>query len=561
MIAETKNCCNCHNSFTLEDDDLAFYEKMNVLPPTFCPDCRQQQRILFRNFKTLYKSTSALSGKDIISMYAPDSPYTVYEHAEWWGDSWDAKQYARDVDFTRSFFDQFQELLLAVPRYNLMNTRSENCLYSNMTAGSKNCYLVFGCIDDENCHYGHIVWNSKDCIDTLHTMKSELCYECVDCINCFKVFYSQDCEDCTDSIGLFDCQNCTNCVGCVGLSKKSYYLFNKPVSKDDYEAFLNAHPLSNPESLRLILSEQQKLRTTLPQRFCFGYRNEDVSGNHIYNSKNIHASFDVRGGEDSKFIFTGRTAIDCYDCSFFPDCELGYQNLFCTGRMIIGSHMCINCNDVWYSESCFSSNNLLGCVGLRNAKYSIFNKQYTPEEFETIKQRLIERMKQSGEWGEFFPKTLSPFAYNESIVNEYMPLTKDDALNAGFTWKDDLPETTGKETLSLTQLPTDPTAYSSDLTKHILACQECSKNYKLIPQEIEFYTTHHLSLPRLCFNCRHMNRIKMRTPRKLWIRRCMCTQENHQNHSGACTVEMKTPFASDRPEIIYCEECYNMEIV
>lgn len=58
-----------------------------------------------------------------------------------------------------------------VPHYSIMNTKSENCEYSNMVLGSKNCYLIFGCVEDENCDYGHIVWNSKDSVDNLYLYK------------------------------------------------------------------------------------------------------------------------------------------------------------------------------------------------------------------------------------------------------------------------------------------------------------------------------------------------------------------------------------------------------
>ncbi len=559
-MQENRHCQNCKKEFRIEPEDFLFYEKIKVPSPTFCPDCRQQQRILFRNFKTLYKSKSALSGKDLISMYATDSPYTVYDHAEWWDDTWDAQSYAQDIDYSRPFFEQFQELLLRVPKFNLMNTKSENCLYSNMTAGSKNCYLVFGCLEDENCAYGHIVWNSKDCIDNLYIMKSELCYECIDCTECYKLFYSQECERCNEGIGLFDCRDCQNCIGCVGLSKKSYHIFNEQVTKEEYALFLSEHPLSDPASILFILERQKELRLSLSHRHFFGMHNEDISGNHLYNSKNIHSSFDVKGGEDSKFIFTGRSVIDCYDCSFFPDLELGYQNLFCTGRMILFSHLCIACNDVWYSESCFSSNNLFGCVGMRNAKYCILNKQYSPVEFEKIKTQLVEHMKKTDEWGSFFPKELSPFAYNESIVNEYTPLAKEQALIQGFRWKDGLPGTSGQETISYDQLPKNPSFYSPDLNKHILACADCGKNYRFIAQEIDFYKTHGLALPRLCFNCRHMQRMRLRNPRKLWMRSCMCNKLSH-NHSGRCPRTFETSYDPDRPEIVCCSECYSMETV
>ena len=149
---ETKQCQNCKKDFIIEPDDFTFYEKIKVPPPTFCPDCRQQQRLLFRNFKTLYKVNSAKSGKGTISMYSSDSPYILYNHEEWWSDDWDAKDYGRDFDFSRLFFEQLNELNKVVPHYALMNTASDNCEYSNMTWRSKNCYLIFGCIEIGRAH-------------------------------------------------------------------------------------------------------------------------------------------------------------------------------------------------------------------------------------------------------------------------------------------------------------------------------------------------------------------------------------------------------------------------
>ncbi len=37
-------------------------------------------------------------------------------------------------------------------------------------------------------------------------------------------------------------------------------------------------------------------------------------------------------------------------------------------------------------------------------------------------------MMQDGEWGEFFPATMSPYGYNESEAMEYYPIDKEDAL-------------------------------------------------------------------------------------------------------------------------------------
>ena len=68
-----------------------------------------------------------------------------------------------------------------------------------------------------------------------------------------------------------------------------------------------------------------------------------------------------------------------------------------------------------------------------------------------------------------------------------------------------------------------------------------------------------LPLPRLCPNCRHYTRLKQRNPLKLWHRTCMCDNENH-GHKGKCQAEFETSYSPERPEIVYCEGCFNREI-
>jgi hypothetical protein len=72
------------------------------------------------------------------------------------------------------------------------------------------------------------------------------------------------------------------------------------------------------------------------------------------------------------------------------------------------------------------SHDIFGCVGLRNQSYCILNKQYTKEDYEIIVAKIIEHMKNTGERGEFFHPSLSPFGYNETVANEYLPLEKAD---------------------------------------------------------------------------------------------------------------------------------------
>jgi hypothetical protein len=81
-----------------------------------------------------------------------------------------------------------------------------------------------------------------------------------------------------------------------------------------------------------------------------------------------------------------------------------------------------------------------------------------------------------------------------------------------------------------------------------------------------------LPLPRLCPNCRHYQRLKQRNPLKLWKRHCQCAggkssngvYQNtvvHNHGTNPCPNEFETSYSPERPEIIYCEECYLKEVV
>jgi hypothetical protein len=71
--------------------------------------------------------------------------------------------------------------------------------------------------------------------------------------------------------------------------------------------------------------------------------------------------------------------------------------------------------------------NCFGCISLRNKSYCILNKQYSKEEYEKLVPQIIEKMQADGERGEFFDPSLSSFGYNETVAQEYFPLTRDEA--------------------------------------------------------------------------------------------------------------------------------------
>jgi hypothetical protein len=170
MNAENHICQNCKIAFTITSDDFVFYEKIDVPPPTFCPQCRKQRRLSWRNDMNLYSRTCDLCKKSIISIYSTDKPFPVYCVKCWWSDKWDPKQYAQDYDPSRNFFEQFKELQSKVPALAMVNDDgigSINCEYTQDFAFSKNCYMVFIAWKLENACYIYYATGGKDMVDVV----------------------------------------------------------------------------------------------------------------------------------------------------------------------------------------------------------------------------------------------------------------------------------------------------------------------------------------------------------------------------------------------------------
>src|SRR5688572_7762969 len=104
-MIESRTCAKCKADFQIQAEDFEFYKKISVPAPTWCPDCRMQRRMSFRNERGLHRRKCDATGKDIVSIYRPDAPCTVYSHDYWWSDAWDPMQYGQEYDFSRPFFE------------------------------------------------------------------------------------------------------------------------------------------------------------------------------------------------------------------------------------------------------------------------------------------------------------------------------------------------------------------------------------------------------------------------------------------------------------------------
>ena len=581
MEQKTKQCQNCKQGFVIEPDDFAFYERIKVPAPTFCPECRMQRRLAFRNERILHRKKSAATGKEIISIIRPESPIKVYEHEVFYSDSWDPLEYGVDYDFTKPFFKQLYELMIETPTLALFDEKSTNSNYCNLVIEQKNCYLVTAGWTSEDCMYINRGDHNKNSLDLYICGRNEFCYDNVYCEDSYKLLYSHTCKDCNDCYFLFDCRGCSNCFGCAGLRNQKYNIFNKPHTKEKYLEKIKEFDLGDWDVVCDIKKQVEELRLLIPHRYAQIFKYTNSVGDHIHNVKNAYYCFDfLTGAENVKYSnwAAGGEFKDSYDTGpgtgggselMYEAVSVGVQNarnMF--GFVVWYSH------DVQYSVNCHGSNNLFGCVSLINKSYCIFNKQYTKEEYEKIVPKIIAHMDEMPytdkkgrvyKYGEFFPIELSPFPYNDSIAQDYMPLTKEEAENKGYSFGE-VQSKSYNITKRAADLPLKISDVVDDITKETIeclhqgACQDgCATAFRILPDELKFYKSLNIPLPRLCFNCRHKERLLQRNPMKLWHRVCMC-DKNHAHHTGKCLNEFETSYSPDRKEIIYCEQCYNSEV-
>src|SRR3989344_2686872 len=354
--------------------------------------------------------------------------------------------YGVSFDPSRPFLTQFFDLMRRVPAMSRFGLEPSlvNSQYTNMVSYLKNCYLITHSDFDEDCAYGSNLTNSKDCVDTYLIDKCENCYEITNCRDCFGTLYSIDCNSCYNVLFCRNCTGCNDCFGCVNLINKKHYIFNQPHTKEEYEKKLKELYPSTDEKLKSAWEKSKEIWVKYPQKFMHGIRNTAVTGDYIYNSKNVKNSYIAAKLEDSKFCMLitpgpGK-ASSFYDFTHFGiNSELLYESLqvgWCSNIrftwMIIDSSQ-----DVEYSTSSHGSNkHLFGCAGLKKKQYCILNKQYSEDKYNALREKIIKHMNEMPyadskgrvyKYGEIFPIELSPYAYNESAAQDFAPLTKDAA--------------------------------------------------------------------------------------------------------------------------------------
>ena len=76
-------CTTCKKEFTLSEQDISFLSGFGVPTPTECHLCMWKHMLSFWVFGHFRKTTSALSGKSIITTFSDKVPFPLYSRDEW----------------------------------------------------------------------------------------------------------------------------------------------------------------------------------------------------------------------------------------------------------------------------------------------------------------------------------------------------------------------------------------------------------------------------------------------------------------------------------------------
>lgn len=564
-IVEWKTCRISWKEFAVFQSDIDFYSKIsptinwkkyNLPTPTVCPEERQRRRMSWKNDHMYFKRKCDFSGEPIVSIYHPSIEEPVYKVKHWRSDARDWKNYGIDVNLSESIFDQWKRLHKKVPKIAMVNDNgmwSENCEYCQNMALSKDCYLNTVSWKLRDCYYSSNMGMWELLLDSFFTMWSSICYECIDGYNLYESFFLSNSNDCTKCFFGHELHWCKDCAFCVWLVNKQYYIFNKEYSKEEYEQQIqkiHQEFKNNPISTK---EKYQEFLKNFPRKNMNLINTEKSFGNNLVNSEWNIACYNLNNVRSCKYRTFWDTWVEWVDLTVWGELDLCYEWIVPDFSHQAGfTIFCRRCDDIRYSEMCHSCKHCFGCIGLKNQEYCIFNKQYTKEEYEQLVPKIIEKMQIDKERWEFFPTSLSPFAYNHTIAQDYYPLNNQSIEKFEWKWLEEKKEFNipdNIETINGENLPYDPDLVNDSLLNKSVTCIDSGRQFRIMPKELEFYKKYGIPLPKKHPLQRYRDRIAKMPPKDLFFRTC-----------DNCNKEMMSVYPKDSQYKIYCESCYTKEI-
>jgi len=205
-----------------------------------------------------------------------------------------------------------------------------------------------------------------------------------------------------------------------------------------------------------------------------------------------------------------------------------------------------NSSEVYYSHSCYSSNHLFGCFGLKHQSYCILNKKYSEAEYYNQLRKIVPHMKGTKEWGEFFDLKHSLFGYNETAAQTHFPISELVAREKGLRWslyENILAEP--QEVLPNNILPDTWADISDTLAGKTVICRTTKKPFRITALECKLHKGFKLPIPLQHPEIRLERLMKYRQPYFLYQINCI-----------KCNSDTLSVYPQDFKRPVVCPSCY-----
>ncbi len=556
---QTKSCANCQKDFKIEAEDIEFYKKLQVPPPTLCPRCRLQRRLGQRiSFLPIfYKKSCSVPGHNekIIAYYSEKNPVKVYDDEYYLSDQWEATKFAIEVNPEENFFEQYKKFALKVPHQSLFkDPQSVNSDYVISGTQAKDCYYVTVPHFSEKVYYSSVALKCTDCIHIFNTQESEKCFNVIGSQKCYSCINSVESSNCLNSAFLYDCKNCSDCFMSSNLRNKQYYFKNKKLSKVEYDKKIKEINLGKRSVYEKHQDEFDNMVKNSIKKSILQVKTENCIGDNILTSKNCYNSFDIfNEGENLRYVYAVEKSSSSMDIYGGPVISFCYESTgLAQSNNLKFSVMCRNGLDLEYCSECNNCENCFACFGLKNKKFCIFNKQYSEKEYYQKVDELKTKMLKRGEYGEFFPLRDSSLSYQDSNAQVEFPLSEEEIKAKGYHWQDEIKseiDLSKIQTIQAKDVPDDIRDIDNSIVKTPIICERTEKPFKVTPFELDFYKKMKVPLPVIAPLERIKDLFKYRRPYKLYDTFC-----------ANCQKKIKTVYNPETTENIYCEACYNRAI-
>lgn len=563
LVPERRNCkwkgkhCHCEGEFNIEKEDIEFLKMLRVPAPNYCPTCRRMKRFVHINLSRFFKRKCNTPGHNemLISILPEECPFSVYDYRDFASDNFDAFSFNEEIKKGDDPIEVLFSLRKKFPMPSFLNKDplSINSDYSNGGRNLKNGYYVFGCYNTENAWYSNLTDKSRNLMDSQVITDSDFIYWCVFSNRIYRSSYIYFSNDCIESMFLFDCRNCSDCFGCINLRNMKYCVYNKQLSKEEYDSFIKSiYPLSR-ESLVIYEEKFWDLVKKLPMNGTRNVSSDNVFGVNIKNSKDLFDVIDANKSENVRHSDAVIKHKDSMDVSFSgggSDTLYGTTNVGSYSSKVkfsVSSKFCTESEFIFNSKNC---NNCFMCFGLENKSYCILNRQYPKEEYFQRVDEIKFKMLEKGQYSDGIEMEFSAQAYNFSLAQIAYPLSDVEIKKlGGYVAKEPESNAGDIEIIKYSTLPKNIEEVTDSIIDKAILCEISGRPFRITSSELQFLKQMRLPLPNIHPLLRIENRLTFVKNGKKYKVTC-----------ANCHKNMESIFDSSENFVLYCEKCYQQEV-